>query len=94
MARKHAIVAVVLLSAAPARAWPVPPPDHAVPPALLALRASLIEAGRERALAAVARYRPLCDADGYPLVGNLATKGDRYQPSAFCRDVRQRAGRA
>jgi hypothetical protein len=38
-----------------------------------------------------AKFRPLCDADGYPLVGNIRSKGDddRMQPSALCELVRE-----
>jgi hypothetical protein len=70
---------------------PAAPADSAVPERLLVLRSDLFRAGRNRALAEVARFRPLCDGDGYPLVGNLASKGDRvYQPSRFCSDLRDR----
>jgi hypothetical protein len=48
-----------------------------------------VRAGREKAQMAVARFRPLCDQEGYPLVGNVASKGDMYQPSQFCSDVRK-----
>ena len=39
----------------------------------------------------LARFRPLCDADGYPLVGNIATKGQTIgsQPSELCTLVRE-----
>ncbi|MFO0744523.1 MAG: hypothetical protein U1F43_02480 [Myxococcota bacterium] len=67
---------------------PPPPPDDKVAPALLALRADLLAAERSDALAHMKVYRPLCDADGYPLVGNLATKSPGLQPSAFCAAVR------
>ena len=92
MAHKHQLLTVLLLSAAPAAASPsthAPPPDSDVPRTLLDLRAELIRAGHDKAQADLARFRPLCDKDGYPLVGNLANKGDRYQPSAFCSDVRK-----
>lgn len=69
---------------------PAPPADSAVPERLLALRADLLRAGRDKAQAEVARFRPLCDGDGYPLVGNIAAKGDKwYQPSQFCSDLRK-----
>jgi hypothetical protein len=37
------------------------------------------------------RFRALCDADGYPLVGNVATKGRdaMRQPSSVCARVRK-----
>jgi hypothetical protein len=71
-------------------ARPAPPADSAVPERLIALRDELTRAGRDKAQAEVARFRPLCDGDGYPLVGNIAAKGDKwYQPSQFCSDVRK-----
>jgi hypothetical protein len=93
MARTHQLLTVLLLSAAPAGASPTathtPPDDASVPRELRELRGNLLNAGRDKALAAVARFRPLCDKDGYPLVGNIANKGDMYQPSQFCADVRK-----
>src|SRR4051812_159488 len=93
MARKHKILTVLLLSTAPAAASPAapppPPPDAVVDRQLLTLRADLLRAGRDKAKAEIARFRPLCDKDGYPLVGNIASKGDMYQPSELCRDVRK-----
>ncbi len=69
------------------------PPEPAAP-ALVALREELLDQDRDQALAAATRFRPLCDADGYPLVGNVMRKsGPLYQPSAFCSDVRARARR-
>lgn len=66
-------------------------PKQATKAQLATLRGELIAAGRVGATTQRARFRPLCDADGYPLVGNLVRKGDDsadYQPSAFCTDVR------
>ncbi len=35
------------------------------------------------------KFRPLCDADGFPLVGNINNKGDRGMTvSEFCGQVR------
>jgi len=103
MARTHRLLTVLLL-AAPAAASPSPaspPPAHRPPPAdaqvspaLRELRADVMKAGRDKAQADVARFRPLCDADGYPLVGNLVEKATMYQPSEFCRDLRQREHRS
>lgn len=47
------------------------------------------------ALTRIAHYRPLCDARGYPLVGNVIRKGPspRVQPSALCASVRSRSAR-
>jgi len=68
-----------------------PPPARPMSrdPALLSLANDLAQAGREKALAEVSRFRPLCDADGYPLVGNVTRKDARYQPSSFCATVRE-----
>jgi len=95
MARKHTILAVLLLSAAPAVASPgrdaerKPPPDEKVSRELRDLRAGLINSGRQRALEQIPRFRPLCDADGYPLVGNIGNKPRAFQPSQFCAEVRK-----
>lgn len=60
--------------------------------ALLALRDELQKEGREKALARTAHYRPLCDKDGYPLVGNVFRKTPerQYQPSELCAEVRKK----
>ncbi len=62
-------------------------------PKLVALRDDLASAGRDKALAATsrARFRPLCDAQGYPLVGNLARKVPTpdFGPSEFCTEIRK-----
>jgi hypothetical protein len=60
-------------------------------PKLLALRTELLAKDRSSAMAQSARFLPLCDKDGYPLVGNLIRKGDpvKYQPSQFCQEVRR-----
>ncbi len=98
MARTHQLLTVLLLSSSPAGACPpaahTPPDDAHAPRALRALRADLIHAGRDQALADVARFRALCDPDGYPLVGNLVEKRTMYQPGEFCREVRQREKRS
>jgi hypothetical protein len=98
MARTHQVLTVLLLSASPAGASPAaphaPPDDaHASKP-LINLRAELISAGRDKVQASVGRFRALCDADGYPLVGNMVGKGNVYQPSEFCSDVRKRENRS
>jgi len=97
MSRKHEILTVLLLSAAPAAASPdhrMPPPDAQVPKALRDLRVELAEAGRAKALGQLPKFRALCDQDGYPLVGNLAGKGDIYHPSQFCAELRKPAKRS
>ena len=93
MARSHRILTVLLMAAAPAAASPnahAPPPEDAkVSRELLDLRGAMMNAGRDQAQTNLARFRPLCDKDGYPLVGNIANKGDMYQPSKFCSDLRK-----
>ncbi|HEU4536093.1 MAG TPA: hypothetical protein VFS00_18340, partial [Polyangiaceae bacterium] len=66
-----------------------PPSDEAAPPGLLALRGALYQAGREGGRAQMSRFRPLCDRDGYPLVGNIANKSNIYHPSQLCSDLRK-----
>lgn len=65
-----------------------PPPDAQAPAALLALRSELKDTALNVALQQP-RFRPLCDEDGYPLVGNIASKGTFTQPSAYCASVRR-----
>lgn len=98
MARTHQLLTVLLLSSSPAGACPpaghTPPDDAHAPRALIELRSGLMNAGRDKAHADVARFRPLCDPEGYPLVGNLVEKRTMYQPSEFCRELRQRENRS
>ena len=99
MSQRRRVVAAVLMSTASllvaanvARAAPAPPPtppaDDKADPRLLTLRADLMNKERDAVLADTKVFRPLCDAQGYPLVGNLATKGMMFQPSTFCAHVR------
>jgi len=82
---------------APEAERPIPP----LPPApeggkLVELSAQLDQAGPEGALQQVDHFRPLCDKDGYPLVGNVMGKGQRGQPytaKKFCAEVRRQAKR-
>jgi len=87
---RHRIAAVLLLSSASAFASPEhrPPADDAAKPELLKLRAELFHSTEDAAKKQLAHFRPLCDAEGYPLVGNIATKGERFQPSELCAIVR------
>lgn len=82
---------------APEAATPAPPRPRpeSNDPALLALSEELYATKRSSAMAQPARFRPLCDQDGYPLVGNLNRKSASpgYQPSAFCGELRQPAVR-
>lgn len=90
---KRALIPVFLLSSTVAVA--APPPDEEAPQDLLELRGELAQAGEREALTDVPHFRPLCDAEGYPLVGNVLPKQNpdgttvpMYQPSAFCSEVR------
>lgn len=96
MTRRNKVVAILLLSAVPtlAQASPdahTPPRDEDAKPELVALRGKLFDAGKDKALEQPSKFRPLCDAEGYPLVGNVANKRGLYQPSAFCAEVRRKA---
>lgn len=63
---------------------------HKDDPKLIALRDSLPRASmRYDKLAARPEYRPLCDAAGYPLVGNLMLKSGGGSVTALCRAVRK-----
>jgi hypothetical protein len=84
--RPRTLIPILLLTSTPAFAKP-PPPDAEAPEALIELRSELFEAG-EQALKQVPRFRALCDAEGYPLVGNLVRKSPVMQPSQFCAAVR------
>ena len=95
-----AATSVPAAAPAPTAVAEVPPAERPRmdDPALFALRGELVSAGRAGALAKVGHFRPLCDADGYPLVGNLMGKGGpvpgEYQPSAFCDDVKKQTKQA
>lgn len=105
---KHTLVPFLLLSATQAtqasvgHAASAPPPDDEVEYELLELRGTLAEQGEQRALENTSYFRPLCDDDGYPLVGNMLPKdGDDmtpvlppYQPSEFCAHVRNNESKA
>jgi hypothetical protein len=68
---------------------PLPPvPDPNPNPRLLALRDELAPKTEAEVRANQAHFRPLCDKDGYPLVGNLARKAPDYQVSTFCSELR------
>jgi hypothetical protein len=90
---RHRIATVLLLSSAAAFASPDhrPPTDDKAKPELIKLRAELFQLDKDGAKQQRAKFRPLCDADGYPLVGNIRSKGDddRMQPSALCELVRE-----
>lgn len=73
-----------------AAAQHLPPPDDKADPKLLALRDELDRATPTEVLAKEAHFRPLCDKDGYPLVGNLNRKAPSpgTAPSALCASLR------
>jgi hypothetical protein len=63
---------------------------------LEALRDEMSQLARDEALGKMAHFRPLCDRDGYPLVGNLMRKApdsEQYLPSQLCEEVRKQASR-
>jgi hypothetical protein len=91
MNHKRKIIGIVLLSAGLATqavGSPTIAPDAKQPKARLELRSSLYQAGEVKAKADIGRFRALCDSQGYPLVGNVANKGMRYDVASFCADVR------
>jgi len=59
---------------------------------LLSLSGELTSLDRDKALAKLEHFRPLCDDRGYPLVGNLPSKGmsNGLHPSEFCAEVRKK----
>ncbi|MFI5302810.1 MAG: hypothetical protein ACHREM_32375 [Polyangiales bacterium] len=68
--------------------------DAAADPGLLALQSELIATPRADVLKNMPRFRPLCDKDGYPLVGNLNQKAQvsGMEASEFCAEVRKKPG--
>jgi len=93
MRRRHKLATVLLFSAAPllpgcvTDAGTQQQQEHEAD--LVQLRDELLQTPVDTALAQVDHFRPLCDAEGYPLVGNVATKSIGLQPSAFCEEVRK-----
>jgi hypothetical protein len=74
-------------AAEPPAAEPValPPAPTSQDPALVSLRGELEPLTPAEALARQPRFRPLCDRDGYPLVGNAMRKSPTgLEPSSFC----------
>ena len=62
-----------------------------LPKEIVALRAELYSNGSAAAQANPARFRALCDREGYPLVGNVANKGAMYTVREHCAAVRKAA---
>ncbi len=71
------------------------PPIDSSDPRVNTLRAELHDLKRDIALLKVSHFRPLCDADGYPLVGNVREKGmsQHLQPSEVCEKIREQGAR-
>jgi len=85
----EAVAATASAVADPPPAQTVEPSPEALKAKLHALRGTLSTIDRSNAMQQVAKFEPLCDKDGYPLVGNLVRKGeDSYHPSEFCKDLR------
>ena len=77
---------------APGEVAPAVAPNEKI--ALLQLQFALAELPLKEAVAQNKRFRPLCDAQGYPLVGNVARKGGmdeapQLQASKFCSELRR-----
>ena len=93
---KTSLIPILLLSAPPATKSP--PHDDDVSVQLLDLREELVYVGRDGAQKDRPHFRALCDAEGFPLVGNVLPKDDDcsvtvpqaplYQPSDFCEEIR------
>ncbi len=66
--------------------------DASADPKLLALQGELMGMPRVKVLENVAHFRPLCDKDGYPLVGNLNQKAQfpGMEVSELCAEVRKK----
>lgn len=69
--------------------------DEHAPRTLIALREELFRFhdDGQAAFANVGHFRPLCDANGYPVVGNVIRKMSGYQTSTFCSELRSRGER-
>ncbi len=67
-----------------------PPTDDKADPKLLVLRDELDRTASDQLPAKQDHFRPLCDKDGYPLVGNFNRKSPPTpsMPSAFCASLR------
>lgn len=90
MKRKSPTALVPFALFAVGSAVAAPLPDEAALEEVLELRDALSAGTQDDALRQLPRFRPLCDADGYPLVGNVIRKGPSTQPSWFCEQVRTR----
>ncbi len=89
---RQKLVSILLFSAAPLLPACVTEPDAGAqaPTALLDLRQELGDTPPAEALSTkLVHFAPLCDADGYPLVGNVASKGLGLQPSEYCAEAKK-----
>jgi hypothetical protein len=81
---------VLVASAIPAR--PVIPPivkdDSEQTEEIMRLRSELYGSDDLTISVSHAKFRALCDENGYPVVGNVASKSMRHDVSSFCEDVR------
>jgi hypothetical protein len=68
---------------------PVIEPDHEQPESVMRLRSELYRADELTLSASHAKFRALCDENGYPVVGNVASKSMRHDVSSYCEDVRE-----
>lgn len=90
--KKRYLIPTLLLTSTTSTAAPVP--DEIAAPELLELRDQLLSSSRDRALEDMSYYLPLCDDEGFPLVGNVLPKDADLQPSWFCDEVRAQERRA
>lgn len=68
-----------------------PLPKQFDDPKLNTLLSEVLQKPARDVFAHLPKYRPLCDKDGYPLVGNVARKGaPEVQPSTLCEEIRSR----
>lgn len=80
-------------AAKPAPVPATPPtikPDDEQPENLLRLRSELYRSDELTLDAAHAKFRALCDDNGYPVVGNVASKSMRHDVTSYCEDVREK----
>lgn len=68
---------------------PVIKPDDEQPESVMRLRSELYRADELTLGVSHAKFRALCDANGYPVVGNVASKSMRHDVSSYCEDVRE-----
>jgi hypothetical protein len=77
--------------AIPAATPPPVAPDDKQPAWRLELRGELYNTERTQLATQMDRFRALCDADGYPLVGNVSGKLMKNDVASYCGNVRTSA---